>query len=194
MAYLIVGLGNPGDKYRDTRHNVGFQIVEALAKKQGWTFRSAPSLEAELAKESEVFLLKPMTYMNLSGHAVRKTMDYYKLPMSSLLVVTDDIYTPFGRFRLRLEGSAGGHNGLKSIEESLGSREYARLRVGIGQDCHVELKDYVLDTYRKEERELFPQLLEQAVLILGRVLELGIEKTLQYANTIEVGMGEKKNG
>lgn len=194
MMYLIVGLGNPGDKYKDTRHNIGFQVLEALAKKRGCTFRFVPSLEGEIAKDGELLLLKPMTYMNLSGQSVKKTMDYYKVPLQNVLVVTDDIYIPFKRFRLRLEGSAGGHNGLKNIEQCLGSKEYSRLRVGIGQDSRIELKDYVLDNYRKEEKEVLPDLLEKAVLILGKVLELGTEKTLQYANSIEVGMGEQKNG
>lgn len=183
---LIIGLGNPGEKYRDTRHNIGFQVLEAFAEKRGLSFRLSSSMQGEIASGENLLLLRPTTYMNLSGHAVRKVMDYYKISPPEILVVTDDIYVPFGRFRLRKEGSAGGHNGLKSIEESLGTKEYPRLRVGIGQDLEVELSCYVLSSYRKEEKELLPRLLSEAVEILERILELGIEQTLQYANSLEI--------
>lgn len=197
---LIVGLGNPGDKYRNTRHNIGFEVVETFAKNRGWTFRSATNLQGDVAKgcvgEDNVILLMPMTYMNLSGQSVRKTMDYYKVSLSDVLVVTDDIYVPFGRFRMRKEGGAGGHNGLKSISECTLSQDYARLRVGIGQDIECELSDYVLSKYQKQELEIIPTILKEAARILDMYIELGIDKSLQYANCCQIGIdqGEKKNG
>ncbi len=198
MIRFIVGLGNPGEKYRNTRHNIGFLILDQLAENLGLVFKSVPSLQGELAKgivrDRDLFLLKPMTYMNLSGQSLKKTMDYYKIAPSETMIVADDIYVPFGRFRLRPEGGAGGHNGLKSIIECIGSPEIPRLRVGIGQDPSIELADYVLSTYRKEESEALPKVLKEAALILDKVVELGIEKTLQYANSSEIGVGEQKNG
>jgi PTH1 family peptidyl-tRNA hydrolase len=197
---LIVGLGNPGNEYRNTRHNIGFEVLDSFAKDRGWLFRHAANLEGDVAKgvvgEDSVLLLMPMTYMNLSGRSMRKTMDYYKVLLSDVLVVADDIYVPFGRFRLRREGGAGGHNGLKSIFESVGSQNYARLRVGIGQNLESNLSEYVLGKYRKEELEIIPAILKEAVHILNMFIELGIEKSLQYANCSQIGIdqGEKKNG
>ena len=150
MIRFIVGLGNPGEKYRNTRHNIGFLILDQLAENLGLVFKSVPSLQGELAKgivrDRDLFLLKPMTYMNLSGQSLKKTMDYHKIAPSETMIVADDIYVPFGRFRLRPEGGAGGHNGWKSITECIGSPEIPRLRVGIGQDPSIELADYVLST------------------------------------------------
>lgn len=132
---LIVGLGNPGSRYTGTRHNVGFEVVDLLAKGVGTSpFRRR--FQAELAefadRDGSVLLVKPETFMNLSGVSVRQVLDFYKLPATDLLVVCDDIALPLGKLRVRAKGSHGGHNGLRNIQDHLGSAEYARLRVGVG--------------------------------------------------------------
>jgi PTH1 family peptidyl-tRNA hydrolase len=133
---LLVGLGNPGREYANTRHNIGFLCLDELARRHGAAFDKV-HLRALIATVSlgaeRVVLARPQTFMNLSGEAVGALLSWYKLPASDLIVVTDDMDLPFGRLRLRLKGSAGGHNGLKSIIESLGTLEFPRLRVGIGR-------------------------------------------------------------
>lgn len=163
---LIVGLGNPGAAYEETRHNIGFRVIRALADKYKLSFRSASQLEGEVAKgivqEKKALLFLPMTYMNESGHAVKRCLDYFKVPLGALLVVSDEIYLPLGTMRLRKEGSSGGHNGLKSIEAHLGSQNYARLRIGISDRQEGELADYVLGRFSPEEREKLPEIVEKA--------------------------------
>ena len=136
MPYLIVGLGNIGAEYDGTRHNVGFHIVDALAQSLDLSFSVARygSVAQGRIKSAEILLLKPSTYMNLSGKAVRFYLREYKIPIEQFLVVVDDLALPFGTIRLKAAGSAAGHNGLKNINELLGTEKYSRLRVGIGND------------------------------------------------------------
>ncbi|MDE7129773.1 MAG: aminoacyl-tRNA hydrolase, partial [Alistipes sp.] len=136
MKYLVVGLGNIGSEYADTRHNIGFRVLDALAEASNVTFTTGRyGAVAELRhKGRTIVLLKPSTYMNLSGKAVRYWLDAERIPRENLLVVSDDIALPFGTFRMRARGSEGGHNGLKNITEVLGDNNYARLRFGIGGD------------------------------------------------------------
>ena len=152
---LIVGLGNPGKSYSMTRHNLGFILIEDFAKKHGFTFSRSKTVLGELAQSNfqgnKIFLLMPKTYMNLSGRSVQKCLAYYKLAVSELLVIVDDISLPFGKFRFREEGSSGGHNGLKSIEQSLATNKYARLKCGIGRDENQDLSDYVLSPFNHDE-------------------------------------------
>ena len=165
MKYLIVGLGNIGPEYADTRHNIGFMTVDALAKSGNATFQSCRygDMAKMRVKNCELLLLKPSTLMNLSGVAVRYWMNKEKLPLQNLLVIVDDIALPFGAVRLRGNGSDAGHNGLKNIAEQLGTQQYARLRFGIGNDfprgCQV---DYVLGEFPAEEREKMPERLQVA--------------------------------
>ncbi|MFZ0564845.1 MAG: aminoacyl-tRNA hydrolase, partial [Chlamydiales bacterium] len=134
---LIVGLGNPGKKYENSRHNLGFMVVKAFAAKRGWDFKRGWRFKGYIAhgdiEEKIVHLLLPVTYMNLSGKSVRKVLEYYKIARNRLLVVVDDVNLALGVMRIRPEGSSGGHNGLKSIEESLKTREYTRFRIGVGR-------------------------------------------------------------
>ncbi len=164
---LIVGLGNPGKKYDLSRHNLGQMVLFAFAKKHSLTFKKEGDLKGKIAKGSwksgKVFLLFPTTYMNLSGQAVRKTMSFYKIPAEEVLILSDDAALPFGTLRYRKKGSAGGHNGLKSIEESLGSQEYQRLKLGIGEPEVGYLEDYVLAPFTKEEQEKIPEITTQVV-------------------------------
>lgn len=153
--YLIVGLGNPGAAYSNTRHNVGFNIVQALAKKHGLVFRYASHLLGNMAQgsigEKKVLLLLPTTFMNSSGDALLRCLNYFKIRLDHLIVVCDDIALDLGTIRCRSKGSCGGHNGLKSIEAHLNTEHYARLRVGISAPGREDLADYVLGLFSQEE-------------------------------------------
>lgn len=175
-ATLIVGLGNPGQKYQRTRHNLGFRLLAGFAEKQGWVAREKKEMKGRLAVETwngkKVALLFPTTYMNLSGVAVRKVASFYQVRHSNLLVVSDDTTLGFGRFRYRSCGSAGGHNGLKNIEAQLSSSHYARLRAGVGApEEWQELSDYVLSPFTREEEAAMPKLVECATRWVERWLD-----------------------
>jgi peptidyl-tRNA hydrolase, PTH1 family len=150
---LVVGLGNPGRKYDGTRHNVGFDAVNLLAERHRLEWESAPT-EALIAKwrAASVLLAKPLTFMNLSGHAIGELQRFYKIDLADLFVVVDDANLELGRLRARPSGSAGGHNGLKSIIEALGTEEFARLRVGVGRGDARDLADHVLARFDPDER------------------------------------------
>jgi peptidyl-tRNA hydrolase, PTH1 family len=153
---VIVGLGNPGPKYAGTRHNVGFEVIDYLAAAPGCSmFREKfEAFVAELKEgEESVLLVKPLTFMNLSGRAVRAVIDFYKLPPAELLVVCDDFNLPLGKLRVRPKGSHGGQNGLRNIQEQLGTDEYTRLRIGVGQPEPGDAVDHVLSKFRPGERK-----------------------------------------
>jgi PTH1 family peptidyl-tRNA hydrolase len=163
---LVVGLGNPGPRYNGTRHNIGFAVLDYLVA--GSRFGSWRSrFESEVAEIVEgvehVLLVKPQTFMNLSGRAVWQVVDFYKLPLSDLLVVCDDIALPTGKLRVRAKGSDGGQKGLRSIQGSLGTDEYARLRIGIGSpDEHMDAADYVLSRFKPGERDIVEDAIAKA--------------------------------
>ncbi len=152
---LVAGLGNPGEPYRGTRHNVGFDVVDVLARRHALTFQMAPAeaLEAKWRRPDDVVILaKPLTFMNLSGQAVGALCRFYKVALPDLLVVSDDVNLPLGRLRARATGTEGGHNGLRSIAEVLGTIDYARLRVGVGRgDARRDLADHVLARFEPDE-------------------------------------------
>ena len=154
---LIVGLGNPGRKYEGTRHNVGFDVVDLLARRHTASWESAPrGIDALIARcrVPDLVLAKPLTFMNLSGAAIVGLLQFYKIDVGDLLVIVDDVNLELGRLRVRAAGSAGGHNGLKSAIESLGTEEFARLRVGVGRgDARRDLADHVLAKFERDERE-----------------------------------------
>ena len=163
--FLIVGLGNIGPEYEGTRHNAGFMVVDSLAEKGGVEFSSCRygDMARLRVKNCELLLLKPSTFMNLSGVAVRFWMNKENLPLTNLLVVVDDIALPFGAIRLRGSGSEAGHNGLKNITQQLGNNNYARLRFGVGNDFpRGGQVDYVLGKFPEEEREKLPERMEVA--------------------------------
>jgi peptidyl-tRNA hydrolase, PTH1 family len=174
MKYLIAGLGNIGDEYANTRHNIGFTVVDALARLSGVSFQ--PGRYADIArlkiKNKSLVLIKPSTYMNLSGKAVRYWLEHEKIPLENLLVVVDDIALPLGQPRIRLKGGPGGHNGLISIIETLESEEFARLRVGIGNDFAKGFQtEYVLGKWTKAEEEiLVPKITEAIEMIKAFVI------------------------
>lgn len=186
MKYLIVGLGNIGPEYEDTRHNIGFRVLDAFAKASNAVFedkRYGAVCELKL-KGRSVVLLKPNTYMNLSGKAVNYWMQKEKVASEDLLVVVDDLALPFGTLRLRAQGSDGGHNGLKNINALLGTNAYARLRFGIGNDfLKGQQIDYVLGTFEGEEAERLPALLEHCGEIITSFVLQGITRTMNLYNT-----------
>lgn len=159
---LIVGLGNPGKEYADTRHNVGFMIVERLAAKAGAEWRSERRWRADLAKTPEAWLCKPQTYMNLSGEAVASVGSFYKIPVGQMLVIFDDMALPLGKLRLRANGSAGGHNGLRSIIDHYGPN-VARLRVGIGGADPGAAVGHVLGRFHEDEQKALAEMLDRSV-------------------------------
>jgi peptidyl-tRNA hydrolase, PTH1 family len=163
---LIAGLGNPGRKYAGTRHNVGFEIVDLLADRARAIWESAPrGIEALVARDRErdMVLAKPLTFMNLSGTATQGLLQFFKIEVADLLVIVDDINLELGRLRARPAGSAGGHNGLRSIIEALGMGEFARLRVGVGRgDARRDLADHVLARFEPDERPIVAEAVGRA--------------------------------
>ncbi len=181
---LVVGLGNPGPQYSETRHNMGFQVLDAFAAAHpqfhadGWQPKDGLLLKLSYEGE-EVFLLKPMSYMNNSGFAVGETAGVLGFSPREILVVSDDIDLPLGKLRLRLNGSSGGHRGILSIAEILGSEEFPRLRVGVGRPRSSDgapIPDYVLGRWTSDEREEIPAILETAIQILEQSLRNGAEQ------------------
>lgn len=185
MKYLIVGLGNIGDEYVNTRHNIGFRIVDAFAQKQGVTF--ADSRYGAVAKcrvkNAELVLLKPSTFMNLSGTAVRYWLQKENIPVENLLVLVDDLALPFGTLRLRSKGSDGGHNGLKNIQACILTQQYARLRFGIGSEfAHGAQVGYVLGQWTEDENRLLPEKLATCSDIIVSFCLQGVERTMNLYN------------
>jgi peptidyl-tRNA hydrolase, PTH1 family len=163
-ACLIVGLGNPGGQYSETRHNIGFSVLDDCAEKEGAPWTTEKKLKGQLAhwrcQHKKVFGLKPSTYMNLSGESVQAVCQYYKVPASNILVVYDDVDLAYGRVRFRQEGSAGTHNGMKSIIQCLGTQAFPRFRIGVGAPLPGwDLADYVLAPFSKIEQASFPEVL-----------------------------------
>ncbi len=190
--YLIAGLGNPGGDYARTRHNVGFMVLEGVAKRwrAGWTYEK--KFDARLARADKAdrtaLLCEPQTYMNSSGEAVGAVAEFYRIPADRLLIVLDDADLPLGQLRLRPSGSSGGHHGLESIEQHLGTREYARLRVGIGrQSGEREITSYVLGRFSSTETPLLDKVLTVASDQVECWLESGIQKAMSQFNGAVAG-------
>ncbi len=185
MKYLIAGLGNMGAEYDDTRHNVGFEVVDYLAKKFEVAFKNDQLGDvAEFKHKGRTFvLLKPSTYMNRSGKAVRYWLQKKKIPQNNLLVIIDDLNLPFGKQRIRGKGSDGGHNGLKDIDQTLGNNKYARLRIGIGDDYHKgQQVDYVLGKWSDEEARQLPDIIKYAADTCTSFGTIGLNFTMNQFN------------
>jgi len=193
MPKLIVGLGNPGREYRDTRHNVGFLVVDEIARRHQLALVMAPSQVPEtfVAKRygaEPLLVAKPLTYMNRSGEAVAALARYYEIGAADLLVVVDEAALPFGRLRARARGSAGGHNGLRSIVERLGTTEFARLRLGVGRgDPQRDLADHVLATFEPGERAELGGFISRAADAAEMFAVEGIEKLMNTYNPEATG-------
>lgn len=159
MKKLVVGLGNPGRKYKQSKHNIGFMAIDHYVKSQGLKLKKKTSFLGEIAINDELILLKPLTYMNLSGQSVRKVMDYYQIEDDQLLIIYDDVDLPFSKLRLRFQGSAGGHNGIKSIIQHIGTDTFKRVRFGIDKPERIDMKDYVLSQFSKNELKILDDIL-----------------------------------
>ena len=190
IPQVIVGLGNPEPKYDQTRHNIGFSAVDALARVWGVSLvenRKFQGLfgEGMGPKGERVRLIKPLTYMNRSGQSIRAVTDWYKLPVESVLVIYDDMDLPVGRMRMRLSGSAGGHNGMKSTIAHLGSDNFPRLRIGIGKPVKSEgdpTISHVLGKFSPEENALMPDVLQLVIEAIELSLKQGVEKAMSLYN------------
>ncbi|WP_298741728.1 aminoacyl-tRNA hydrolase [uncultured Chitinophaga sp.] len=187
MKYLIAGLGNIGEEYKHTRHNIGFDVADAFVAKHGGSFRSDRLADvAECKWKGKVFVvIKPTTYMNLSGKAVKYWLDKEKVPVEHLLVIMDELALPLNVLRLRPGGSDAGHNGLKSIQELLGTNQYPRLRFGIGNNFPKGRQvDYVLGKWGDKELPVVEQKIEKSVEIIEAIASIGIERTMNNYNNL----------
>ena len=186
MKYLIAGLGNIGSEYELTRHNIGFLVLDRLADKHQLTFELSRHAEkAELKyKGRQLHLIKPTTYMNLSGKSVSYWLQELGIPKENLLVIVDDLALPFGTLRMRTQGSSAGHNGLKNLEEILGGQDYARLRFGIGDAFNKgHQRDYVLSNFSKKEFEELPLLMDKASEMILSFCTIGAARTMSLYNS-----------
>lgn len=194
--YIIAGLGNPGRKYENTRHNIGYQVIDELADKhqikiQELKFKGI--MGKGMIKGHKVILIKPLTYMNLSGECIGEAVNFFKIDETSeLIVVADDISLETGQVRMRKKGSAGGHNGLKNIIAHLGHEEFMRIKMGVGEKpSGYDLADYVLGHFSKEENEILSESRKNAVLALETIMDEGIDKAMNLYNTKR---GKKNEG
>lgn len=190
IPQLIIGLGNPEDKYDKTRHNIGFEAVDVLAQAWQLSFKENRRFQGLFTEgmargDKKVYLLKPLTYMNRSGQSVRAVSDWYKLSPASILVIYDDMDLPVGRIRMRLGGSAGGHNGMKSIISHLGSQDFPRLRIGIGKSNNQsqETISHVLGRFAPNEKDVIEKALSLAVDAVEMSLKEGVEKAMSLYNS-----------
>lgn len=185
MKFLIVGLGNIGPEYADTRHNIGFMVLDQLAKETGASFttlRLAAYTEVNY-KGKKLHLIKPTTYMNLSGKALNYWMQELKIPIENVLVIVDDLALPFGTIRLKPKGSSAGHNGLKNIEQTLGHNNYPRIRFGIGDSFPKGRQvDYVLSGFDPEEQAELPSLIDRSIEMIYSFVSAGAELTMTRLN------------
>lgn len=196
IPQLIVGLGNPEPKYEQTRHNIGFMAVDALARFWNIPLLENRKFQGEFGEgislnREKIRLLKPLTYMNLSGQAIRAVTDWYKLPPESVLVIYDDMDLPVGRIRLRLSGSAGGHNGMKSAIAHLGTQNFSRLRIGIGKpqpaaSNNGQTISHVLGRFSPTENQVVAKLLPLVVECVELCLKQGVEKAMNRYNTVDL--------
>jgi peptidyl-tRNA hydrolase, PTH1 family len=196
--HLIVGLGNPGAEYAQTRHNAGFLLVEKLALRWQTDWSNERKFQARMAKIERfgrrIWLCQPQTFMNLSGESVGELQGFYQVPLPNLIVAVDDADLPFGEIRLRPSGSSGGHHGLESIEQHLGSREFARLRLGIGRKNSArQIAGYVLGRFEPAENDLLEKVLERAANQVECWLTAGLQKAMsQFNGVIDSSNEEKK--
>lgn len=185
MKYLIVGLGNIGSEYEGTRHNIGFRAIDTFARKHEaeWTDRRYGAIAHTRVKNAQLTLLKPSTYMNLSGQAVRYWLQQEKIPVENLLVIVDDLSLPVGKIRMRGNGSAGGHNGLKNIESCLMTQTYARIKCGIGSDFPKGAQiNFVLGQFSDEENQVLAEKLDYVADMIQSFCLQGLDRTMNQYN------------
>lgn len=186
LLFAVIGLGNPGNKYRGTRHNVGFDTIDCLAFKNNVTVNKIKhkALYGETRMGNQkVILVKPQTYMNRSGECVLEIFNFYKIPIENFIVIYDDVDIPFGTLRIRPKGSAGSHNGMKSIIYQLQSDNFPRIRIGIGKpDGNQDLADFVLSGFDKEERKIIDDTIERAAMAVEKIITSGVNRAMNEYN------------
>lgn len=185
MKFLVVGLGNPGEKYAETRHNVGFKVIDALTEELKGELKVEKLADVSLLKYKgrQLVCIKPLTYMNLSGKSVNYWMQQHKIPLENILVITDDLALPFGKLRMKGKGSDGGHNGLKDIQATLNTTNYTRLRFGVGNEFHPgQQVDYVLGEWSAAEKETLTQRIDIAKEFIKSYVTIGLQHTMSQWN------------
>lgn len=186
MIKIVVGLGNPTDKYKNTRHNVGFMVLDELSRDIGFDFVVSDKFKGLVAEkvinDEKVYFLKPLTYMNLSGESVGALSKYFKIEPEEILVIHDEMNIPFGKLKLRHDGSAGGHNGISSIINHLGTNKFPRLKVGIDRNKNQDTVSYVLGSFKLEEKEVLDEFINKAVKSVSLVLAKGVSKAMNEVN------------
>lgn len=197
--YIIAGLGNPGKQYEGTRHNIGWQVIDEIADKYGIRVlenKFKGLIGKGMIGGEKVILVKPLTYMNLSGECIGEIVNYFKIDETAeLIVIADDISLDVGFIRIRKKGSAGGHNGLKSIISHLGHEEFIRMKMGVGdKPAGHDLADYVLGHFNKEENEVLIKVRKDAVLAIETIISDGIEKAMNLYNTKKANKKKEKAG
>jgi len=185
---LIVGLGNPGSKYSKTRHNIGFMVLDKLAEQKGLSYKKGrgPYETAVFVQKSQpIILAKPLTFMNNSGQAVAELLHYFDIDLAQLLIVFDDIELPFGRIRLRAQGSSGGHNGLESVLQHINSKNFARLRIGIGTEyAKRDMIKFVLSSFSRNEQKDLDAIIDRSIDAVLDFIEYGIDFTMNRYNSL----------
>lgn len=184
---LIIGLGNPGKDYKDTRHNVGFMVLDNYLNTSDWKEKFNAMYHETKINGEKVLFVKPLTFMNLSGDAVVKYVNYFDVNIDDILVIHDDLDLTFGTYKLKKNSSAGGHNGIKSIINRLGTDSFARLKVGVSHDRSIDTTDYVLGNFSKTEKEKFTSMQNDFDKIIESFIINGIERTMNIYNTKSVG-------
>lgn len=186
---LFAGLGNPGDKYKNTRHNLGFTVLDAIAEAKGLKFKNSENM-ADISfyngQNGKIILLKPMTFMNLSGGPVAAAARYYKIKPEEIFVFYDDFSVPLGEYRVRMSGSSGGHNGVSSIISHLHSDKFARMKLGIGPlPEFVKMPDFVLSAFYREDKEKIESVSRKALALFDEITEFGIEKAVSKISSMK---------
>ena len=185
-TYLIIGLGNPGREYKDTRHNIGFMLIDQVAVRlnaRGMKLQAKAIVTSALYEERKIILAKPQTYMNLSGQSVQGLLHFYKIPIENLLVAHDDLDIPFGTIRIRPGGGPGGQRGMASTIDHLGTKEFPRLRLGIGRPPgRMDPKDYVLQMFSKDDMKLLPEVLDRAADAAMEFVMKGLNASMNKFN------------
>lgn len=175
MSFLIVGLGNPGSEYRETRHNIGFMSVDCFAEENNIPWKE--KFKGEYGTSQGNYVLKPMTFMNLSGESVQKASSFFKVDPDSILVIHDELDLPYGTAALKKGGGLAGHNGLKSIAQLLGTKDFLRLRLGIGRPVHGDVSNFVLSKFSNDENPVLDKYVTESAKIINELIKNGFQKT-----------------
>lgn len=182
---LIIGLGNPGREYESTRHNIGFMVLDNYLGNVTWQQKFNAQYTTSIINNEKVYFIKPQTYMNLSGNSILEFVNFFKIEIEDVLVIHDDLDLPIGKFRIKTNSSHGGHNGVKSIIERLGTNSFARLKIGISHNLDYDTKDYVLGHFTNEEKDILTNLYPTLTKIINSFINNNIEKVMNDYNGIK---------